>query len=336
VRGRLALLAAIYAAVALAGAIGPYGPSDQHRDVAFAPPTRLHFVDAEGRVGLRPFVYRLESRPGTGDEYEEDRSRAYPIRLMAPGTPYRVAGVLSGTRHLFVVDEPAHLFLLGSDQYGRDVLSRLLHGGQISLAAGLFAAAVAVALGTVLGAAAGYYGRWIDEAIMRVAEVFLALPWLYLLLGVRAMLPLHLDAVRAYLLVIAVLGIVGWARPARLIRAVVSSARARDHVLAARAFGAGDVHVLSRHILPDAAGVALTQLAILIPQYTLAEVTLSFFGLGISEPVPSWGNMLAAAQRYEVLLSYWWMLVPGIALGPVFLLYYSCANALHRRMAHPS
>jgi len=171
---------------------------------------------------------------------------------------------------------------------------------------------------------------------MRAAELFLALPWLYLLLGVRAMLPLHIGAVRVYLLVIAVLGVVGWARPARLIRAVASSARSREHVLAARAFGAGDVHLVGRHILPEAAGVALTQLAILIPQYTLAEVTLSFFGLGVGEPVPSWGNMLAAAQRYEVLVSYWWMLAPGIALGPVFLLYYSCANALHRRIARTS
>jgi peptide/nickel transport system permease protein len=104
-------------------------------------------------------------------------------------------------------------------------------------------------------------------------------------------------------------------------------------VLAARACGAGDVHLVARHLLPEAAGVALTQLAILVPQYTLAEVTLSFFGLGVAEPIPSWGNMLAAAQRYEVLVSYWWMLLPGIALGPIFLLYYSCANALHRRMA---
>jgi peptide/nickel transport system permease protein len=117
-----------------------------------------------------------------------------------------------------------------------------------------------------------------------------------------------------------------------LIRGFVLSATQRDHVLAARGFGATDAYLLRRHVLPQAAGLVLTQLAVLIPQYTLAEVTLSFFGLGIGEPVASWGTMLAAAQRYDVLLSYWWMLLPGIALTPVFLLYYALSNALHQQL----
>jgi peptide/nickel transport system permease protein len=105
----------------------------------------------------------------------------------------------------------------------------------------------------------------------------------------------------------------------------------RDYVAAARSFGASDVHVLRRHVVPQLGGLALTQAALLVPQYTLAEVTLSFFGLGVAEPVPSWGNMLAAAQRYNVLASYWWMLVPGFALVPLFFVYYTLADALHRR-----
>jgi peptide/nickel transport system permease protein len=322
----------VYLSVLLAGALAPYAPAEQHRLAAFAPPTRLHVVDASGRVHVRPFVYRLVSRQGSTAEYDEDRSHMYPVRFLARGAPYRVAG-LQGDRHLFLVDEPAQIFLFGSDQFGRDVFSRLLFGGQISLVAGLVAAVLAVALGSLLGGLAGFYGGWVDEAIMRVAELFLALPWLYLLLAVRAMLPLHIDVAGAYLLLITVMGLVGWARPARLIRGMVLSATVREHVIAARAFGATDLYLLRRHVLPYTAAVVMTQLAILIPQYILAEVTLSFFGLGVSEPVPSWGNMLAAAQRYDVLLSYWWMLLPGIALSPVFLLYYACANSLHRQMA---
>lgn len=334
-RTPVALLAALYACVLFAGFIAPYSPTDQNRAAAFAPPTHLHFVETSGRMHLRPFVYRLTDRPGSVDEYQEDLNRMYPVRFFVQSAPYRIAGVLPGERHLFGVDEPATIFLFGSDQYGRDVFSRLLYGSQISLVAGVLAAGLAVALGVALGGLAGFYGGWTDAALMRIAELFLALPWLYLLLAVRSMLPLHLDTTRAYLLVVAVIGAVGWARPGRLVRGMVLSAKVRDYVVAARASGATDLYLLRRHVLPQTTGVVLTQLGVLIPQYILAEVTLSFFGLGVGEPVPSWGNMLAAAQRFDVLTSYWWMLLPGIALSPVFLLYYALMNAAHRHAASP-
>jgi peptide/nickel transport system permease protein len=125
--------------------------------------------------------------------------------------------------------------------------------------------------------------------------------------------------------------LIGWARPARLIRGVVLSTRAQDYVLAARCLGASDIHLVWRHVVPQVLGVVLTQAALLAPQYILAEVTLSFFGLGVGEPMPSWGNMLASLQRYHVLASYWWMFIPGLALIPIFLLYYVLADTLHRR-----
>ena len=180
--------------------------------------------------------------------------------------------------------------------------------------AGLLAAGLALGLGVVAGGLAGFYGGWVDEAFMRLGELFLALPWLYLLLAVRTSLPLHIDPAQAFLLLVVVLGLVGWARPARLIRGIVLSGKLREHVLAARAFGASDMYLLRRQVLPQAAGVVLTQFAVLIPQYILAEVTLSFFGLGVGEPVPSWGNMLAAAQQYEVLTSVLVDVSPGNCL----------------------
>ncbi len=333
VRTSLSLLGLLYASVLLAGLLAPYDPTEQNRDMPFAPPSRLHFAEPRGTFRLRPFVYRVVSKPGSFGEYAEERGTTYPMRFLVRGAPYRIAGILSCTRHLFGFDEPAKVFLFGSDEYGRDVFSRLLYGGQISLVAGLLAASLALGLGTILGGLAGFYGGWADEICMRVAELFLALPWLYLLLAVRATLPLHIDPVQAFLFLVVVIGMVGWARPARLIRGIVLSGKLREHVLAARAFGASDSYLLRRHVLPQAAGVVFAQLAVLIPQYILAEVTLSFFGLGVGEPVPSWGNMLAAAQRYDVLTSYWWMFLPGIALSPVFLLYYTLANALHQQTA---
>jgi peptide/nickel transport system permease protein len=156
----------------------------------------------------------------------------------------------------------------------------------------------------------------------------MALPWLYLLLAVRAFLPLHITTVQAFFLLIAIIGGVGWVRPARLIRGVVLSARERGFVLAARGFGASDAYLIRRHILPLTLGVVLTQATVLIPQYILAEVALSFLGLGVAEPVPSWGNMLAEAQQYHSLVAHGWMLAPGFAIIPVLLGYLLLADTL--------
>jgi peptide/nickel transport system permease protein len=333
IRVALGLLLLVHTAALVAGFIAPYSPTEQNRSAPFAPPTRVRFIDAEGRFHLRPFVYRRIPRPGTFDEYDEDRSHRYPLRFFVPGPSYTIAGMLAAERHLFRVDDPATIFLFGTDEFGRDVFSRLLFGAQISLVTGLLAAGLAVVLGVVVGGLGGFYGGWVDDGVMRVAELFLALPWLYLLLAVRSALPLHIDPGRALLLLVAVIGLVGWTRPARLVRGVVLSARHRDYVVAARAFGATDRYLILRHVVPQATGLVLTQLGVLIPQYILAEVTLSFFGLGVPEPVPSWGNMLAALQRYDVLTSYWWMFLPGILLSPVVLLYYLLTNALHQQTA---
>ena len=142
-------------------------------------------------------------------------------------------------------------FLLGTDGYGRDVFSRLLYGGQVSLATGLGAAFVSLFIGLGIGTVAGFYGGWADRILMRGGELFMALPWLYLLLAARAFLPLHIGAVEAFALLVLIIGGVGWVRPARLIRGVVLSARERGYVLAARGFGASDWYLVRRHILPD-------------------------------------------------------------------------------------
>jgi peptide/nickel transport system permease protein len=239
-----------------------------------------------------------------------------------PAAPWRFFGV----------DAPHRLFILGTDDYGRDQLSRLLYGGQVSLFAGLLAAALSLGLGVLLGSISGYYASWLDHLIMRGSEIFMALPWIYLLFAVRAFLPLHLGARQSFFLLVGVIGLTGWARPSRLVRGVVLSAKHRDYVSAARGFGASNPYILRRHVLPETFGVVLTQAALLIPQYILAEVTFSFLGLGVSEPEPSWGNMLAYLQKYYVLESYWWMFAAGLALIPVFLLYYMLADALQRRV----
>jgi peptide/nickel transport system permease protein len=327
------LLGVLHTLILLAGFVAPYDVSSQNRDLTFAPPARIHFIDAHGKIHARPFVYGLNTDAVDPTGYENDPSQIHPLEFFVAGAPYRIAGVIPVTGHLFGVRAPGRIFLMGTDAYGRDQFSRFLYGGQISLLAGLLAAAVSLSIAIVVGALAGYYRGWIDEVLMRTGELFVALPWLYLLFAVRAVLPLHIAGWQVFLLLVAVMGLVGWARPARLIRGVVRGAKERNFVLAARGFGASDFYLLGRHILPQASGVILTQLALLIPQYVLAEVTLSFLGLGVSEPTPSWGSLLASLQQYSVLSSYWWMFLPAVLLVPVFLLYYAAANALQERFS---
>lgn len=329
----IVLLAVLHFVLLFAGFFAPYDPTAQNREMSYAPPARLHFHDSSG-FHLRPFVYA--SAVGlNGDEpgsYQEDRSHEYPVRFLASGPSYRLLGAFTLTYHLFGVDEPGKIFLLGSDGFGRDELSRVLYGGQISVAAGISATIITLLAGSAVGIIAGYYGGWVDEALMGVDELFLSLPWLYFLLGVRAFLPLHLSTLRTFFLLTGVIGLIGWARPARMVRGMVLSSRNRNYVLAARGFGASDFYLLRRHILPEVFGLLVTQAALLIPRYIAAEVTLSFFGLGVNEPVPSWGNMLSALQQYSVLVSYGWLFAPACALVVTSVLYSSLAEVFHSRL----
>jgi peptide/nickel transport system permease protein len=324
----VAALGALHLAVACAGFFAPYDAAAQDRDHPYAPPMRLHLVDAQGGIHLRPFAYAQSLRAGSFDEYNEDSARAIPVQFFARGAPYRVLGVLPMRVHFFGAADGASLNLLGTDGYGRDLLSRILFGGQISLLAGLIGAGLALSIGLGIGAAAGFWGGWKDEGLMRLAELFLALPWIYLLFAMRAFLPLTVPPLKAFLLVVVVLGAVGWARPARMVRGIVLSAKERDFVRAARGFGASGSYLLLRHIFPETASVVLTQAAVLVPQFVLAEMTLSFLGLGVPEPVPSWGNLLASLQHYNVLVSYWWMYLPVLAMVPFFLGYLMLASLL--------
>ena len=321
----IAALIVLHLAILLAGFIAPYDPATQNREFAYAPPARIHFFDASG-FRWRPFVYAASA---DFDGVHEDRSQKYPLHFFLRGESYKVLGVITSNLHFFGVERQGRIFLFGTDAYGRDEFSRLLCGGQISLAAGLLATFITLFAAAIIGTVSGYYGKFVDESLMGSAELFLCLPWFYFLVGVRAFLPLHLSPASTFLLLISVIGLIGWARPARLIRGVVLSARNRNYVLAARGFGASNFYLLRRHVAPETFGVLLTQAALLVPQYVAAEAVLSFFGLGIAEPVPSWGNMLSTLQQYNVLVSYYWLLAPALALVITSVTYWVLADTIH-------
>jgi peptide/nickel transport system permease protein len=325
----LIALGLLHGAVICAGFFTPYDPGEQDRENTYQPPTHIHLVDSQGHFHIRPFFYRYLNREDFSEPPQEDTTKIIPLRFFAKGARYHLMGFIPLSLHLFCSDPGSgRIYLLGTDAYGRDQFSRILFGGQISLLTGLLGAFITLLLGASIGTTAGYYGGWRDGLLMRLAELFVALPWLYLLFALRAFLPLAVSPLEAFLLVVVVVGTVGWARPARLIRGIVLSAKERDFVRAARGFGASNTYLLRRHILPETAGVLLTQAAILIPQFVLAEMTLSFLGLGVPEPLASWGNLLANLQQYSVLVSYWWMYLPALAIVPFFVGYLGLASAL--------
>jgi peptide/nickel transport system permease protein len=326
----LTILVLLHVLVICAGFFAPYDYAEQNRDLPFAPPTRVHFVDGAGGFHCVPFVHSSRAGSDASDAYTEDATVSYRVRLLVNGAPYRVLGLWTAHLHLFGVEEPGKIFLFGTDDFGRDEFSRMLYGGRISLLAGMLGAAIAILVGGTFGVLSGFFGGWLDAAVMRTAELFLTLPWLYLLFAVRAVLPLRIKTTDTFLLLVAIVGLVGWARPARLVRGIVLSAKERNFVLAAKAMGASNFHLLRCHILPETYGVLLTTAALLVPQFILAEVTLSFLGLGVGEPIPSWGNLLAELQKYSVLTSYWWMYLPAVALVVLFLAYQWASSVLQK------
>lgn len=322
-RWGLVALGGLMLAALLADFLSPYDPIAQHRESAFAPPARLRFVDAEGRRHWRPFVYAPQTR-----------ERIYPLRLMVRGAPYRLLGVISCERHLFGVEEPARVFLLGSDALGRDVLSRLLHGARLSLTLAGAALLISLPLALLVGGLSGFYGGWVDYFCMRLIELFLALPALYLVIALRGALPLSLPPEKVFIAMVAVLGVFGWAGLARIVRGATLSLRRCEFVLAAESLGASTGRILFHHIWPNLAGIVFTQAALAAPGFILAEVMLSYLGLGVTEPLSSWGGMLAAAGGVHQLAAYWWNLSPGAAVFAANLTFYLLAEGL-REYADP-
>lgn len=318
----LCCLVACHALVLFAGFFAPYDPAEQFRDSPFARPVAIRFFDASSHFHLRPFV-QVEGAGLAGTS----------IHFLVSGSPYNILGLLPSSTHLFGVQQPAHMFLFGTDAYGRDQLSRFLYGGQISIAVGMLAAGLTLSIGTVAGLFAGFYGGAADSLLMRGSEFFLSLPWVYLLLGIRAILPLAMRPESVFFLLVAVIGVLGWARPARLVRGIVMSSKTLPFVLAARQLGASNGYLMRRHVMPETYGVLLAQAALLIPQYIAAEVTLSFFGLGISEPLSSWGTMLGAMRELSIIASYWWVAIPALLLVPFFFGYQVLAQNVHRLTA---
>jgi peptide/nickel transport system permease protein len=309
------LLGALYLMAIGAPFLAPYPADEIDRERFYHPPMRLHFRDAAGHASLWPHVWPTRLADFGDFRYVEDPSGARPLRLFVHGARYHWLGLVPADLHLFGVAPPGRVYLFGTDPAGRDVLSRLLYGAQISLSIGLVGIAISFALGLLLGGLAGYFGGWVDAGTMRVTELLLSIPALYLLIALRGLFPYDLPSPQVYLGIVVILAFIGWATLARVIRGMVLSIRRTDYVVAAEALGLSPLRIIVRHVLPNTLSFVIVAATIAVPGYILGEVVLSFLGLGVQEPAASWGNMLAEARSVRVLTSFPWMLAaPGIAI----------------------
>jgi peptide/nickel transport system permease protein len=303
----ITIVGAFYLAALFAEVLAPYPFDQQARGEPSAPASTIRFRGADGTFHLRPFIYRTRLRNALTLEYEEDTTKTYPLGLFTQGAPYAFLGLIPARTHLFGVlsdeQDAPRVRLLGTDALGRDRFSRLLYALRFSLTVSPLGGVLACLIGVLIGIVSGYSAKLIDGVLMGTADSLMALPTLILILAARAAFPLELPPSRAAVLLIAIFALTGWAEMARLSRGLVVSVRGREFVLAARALGLTELRILFRHILPNIARPVFTQAALLLPAFLLAEVALSYLGVGLQEPQPSLGNMLASANDLTQLMA---------------------------------
>jgi len=209
---------------------------------------------------------------------------------------------------------PSFAFPLGTDALGRDAFARLLYGSRVSLSLAPAAAALATLIGAVVGVTAGYLGGWVDTCLARVIDLCLSVPWLFLLLSVRAALPLNVPPFKSVGITFLLLGLLGWASPAHVLRAAAREIKSEDFMVQAKARGCRRLRILAMHLLPNMRPMLAAQFWTSIPIFILSEANLGFLGLGVAEPLPSWGNLLGGLQNIDGVMSCPWRLAPLLVL----------------------
>ncbi len=322
--------------------LGPFLAPNEYmtvnHDYSFGGPSRFTFIGPNGRLGLRPYMYPMETVLNKEDltfDMVVDTSQKLPVRFFVKGDPITLFGFIETDVHLFGVEAPHRVYLLGADKVGRDMLARLLVGGQISMTIGLVGVALSIIFGTILGTVSGYYKGRGDEIIQRIIEVIMCFPTVPLWAALAAALPpisSSFTPIHRYFLITVVLSLVGWTGLARQLRAKVMAYRSSDFIQAAMACGANDLQVIFIHMIPNAASHIIVTAALSIPSMILGETALSFLGLGIVPPMVSWGALMRDAQHVTVILEHPWLMYPGIAVIITVLFFSFLGDGLRDAM----
>ncbi|MGB3206812.1 MAG: ABC transporter permease [Crinalium sp.] len=342
------VLLVFYLSVFAADFVAPYDPYISQADGSLLPPTKIYWQTPDGKF-IGPHVYPTTQGPTileTGDrQLIVDKQQPSPLRLFVQGTTYNLfqlklpvpqwqkvksttsqptsqlkweeAQIFPGipcNLHLFGTTGAAKFNLLGTDEQARDQFSRLAYGGRISLSIGLVGIAISFPLGMLIGGISGYFGGWIDAVLMRVVEVLMTIPSIYLLVALAAVLPPGLTSAERFMLIVLITSLISWAGLARVIRGQVLSIKEREFVQAARAMGAKRLYIIIRHVLPQTASYVIISATLAVPGFIGAEAVLSLIGLGIQQPDPSWGNMLSLATNASIIVLQPWLIWPPALL----------------------
>lgn len=312
----LIVLGIIYLALFLADFIAPYTKDFSDRTMAYVPPSKIFTIDETGHIS-KPYTYnyiRDFNSQTLEIEYNLDRSKKHYVKIFAQGQPYKFLGLIPMKRHLITTDSDGRLFLLGTDINGRDVFSRILFGGRISMTIGFLALFVLFPIGLLYGGISGYFGGKVDMLMMRFAEAVMSIPSFYLLIILASILPSGMTSTQRFLLIVIILALIGWAGFARVVRGMVLSIKSQEYIQAAQSIGASKMRIIIKHILPQTTSFVIVAMTLSIPSYILSESGLSFLGLGIQQPDASWGNMLKEAQEFTNILYRPWLLTPGFLI----------------------
>ena len=313
---RLAVIAALaivfsYASILITEVIAPYDLHTRNTDFIYAPPQMVHVIH-EGSLKL-PFVYPLKyhlNMETLKREYTDDTSRPQTLRFFCSGDDYEFWGLWKARGHLICPPENGTLFVFGTDRLGRDMASRMLYGGRISLTVGLIGIAISFVLGITFGGLAGYFGGWVDSVVQRTIEILRSLPELPLWMALSAALPVTWSPILVYLGITVILGLLDWPGLARAVRSKLLALREEDFSTAARLMGASPTRIIARHLLPNFMSHLIASATLSIPSMILGETALSFLGLGLRPPITSWGVLLTEAQNIEAVALYPWLMMP--------------------------
>ena len=313
-----AVLLVMYFVTTFAEFFAPYDTTFRNVQAINAPPMNVRFFEMDGTFHLRPFVYGYDlhiNEQTWAREYTENPEKIYPIRFFARGEEYKLWNLIPGSVHLFIAENKSgegYIHFLGTDQLGRDVLSRVIFGGRISLSIGMLGIGLTLILGVLFGGFAGYLGGWTDRVIQRMIEVLQSLPTLPLWMALTAALPAHWSSLRIYFGVTIILSLFGWTALARQVRGRFLALRNDDFVIAARLMGASRRRIIFKHMMPSFMSHTITTATLAVPGVILGETALSFLGIGIRPPIVSWGVLMEQAQNYQVIVMTPWILYPGL------------------------